>query len=706
VRLKDIKTFTRQHDQSDCGVACLHSIIRFHGGEIPLERLREISGTSRQGTTLLGLFQAASQVGFNAKALEAEGIHNLKELSQPAILHVVMQGKLLHYVIYYGENSQGKLLIGDPAFGLQLYEKQALASIWNSRALLTLTPTGAFVKADVIKKQRKAWISHLIKEDILLLTVASFLGIITAILGISTAIFSQKLIDNILPSKNIEKLILSLALVALLLIVRAGLVYLRSFFVITQGRDFNLRITESFYSSLLHLPKMFFDTRKVGELVARLNDTRRIQTVISFISGNMLIDFLALLVSLAFLFIYSWMIALVLLISIPLYFLAAYYFNKGILTAQREVMSSYALSESQYIDSIQGIAVIKNTNKEQFFEKLNKNVYSIYQQKSFVLGKISITFNTVSEVAGILILLIVFSLSSFLVLNKGYKVGELVAILSISGSVLPMITRLIVSSVQLQEARVAFERMFEFVSIKPEYESKQDQEKISNITGLRMHNLSFRFPGRKLLLKNVSLEVRKGEMVALMGESGNGKSTVIQLLQKFYKPESGHILVNDTNIESIDTHCWRRQLGVVPQDVKLFNGTVLFNILLSDSPEEGQEAIAFCKQTKLSQFFEALPQGYMTIVGEEGINLSGGQKQFLALARVLWRKPSVLLLDEFTSAMDKKTEKTVLDIIVGIKQSVCTLLVTHKSDIAQLADRVYSIQHSTLSLISLSEPTD
>jgi ATP-binding cassette subfamily B protein len=559
-----------------------------------------------------------------------------------------MQGKLLHYVIYYGENSQGKLLIGDPAFGLQLYEKQALASIWNSRALLTLTPTGAFVKADVIKKQRKAWISHLIKEDILLLTVASFLGIITAILGISTAIFSQKLIDNILPSKNIEKLILSLALVALLLIVRAGLVYLRSFFVITQGRDFNLRITESFYSSLLHLPKMFFDTRKVGELVARLNDTRRIQTVISFISGNMLIDFLALLVSLAFLFIYSWMIALVLLISIPLYFLAAYYFNKGILTAQREVMSSYALSESQYIDSIRGIAVIKSTNKEQFFEKLNKNVYSIYQQKSFVLGKISITFNTVSEVAGILILLIVFSLSSFLVLNKGYKVGELVAILSISGSVLPMITRLIVSSVQLQEARVAFERMFEFVSIKPEYESKQDQEKISNITGLRMHNLSFRFPGRKLLLKNVSLEVRKGEMVALMGESGNGKSTVIQLLQKFYKPESGHILVNDTNIESIDTHCWRRQLGVVPQDVKLFNGTVLFNILLSDSPEEGQEAIAFCKQTKLSQFFEALPQGYMTIVGEEGINLSGGQKQFLALARVLWRKPSVLLLDEFT----------------------------------------------------------
>ncbi len=700
------KTFTLQQDQSDCGVACLHSLIRFYGGEASLERLREISGTSKQGTTLLGLFQAATQVELTAKALEAESINNLVELSHPVILHVTLQNKLKHYVVYYGSTKEGELIIGDPASGIRYYAKDELAGIWNERILLTLTPTEAFLRTDYLRKLKKDWTFNLVKQDILLLVVASFLGIIISILSLSTAIFSQKLIDNLLPAKNVDKLILSLLLLSLLMMIRVGLQYLRSFFLINQGRDFNIRVTDSFYSSLLRLPKLFFDTRKVGELVARLNDTRRIQSVISFIIGSMIIDFLGIFVSLTFLFIYSWVIGLVLLISIPIYCFVAYSFNKNILTAQRSVMSSYAFSESQYIDSIQGVAIIKSTNRELFFEKLNRTVYSQYQQKGFELGKIGITFNVISEVAGVFILLIVFGLSSFLVLNEEHQIGELVAILAISSGILPMITRIVVSSVQLQEARVAFERMFEFVSLKPEYEINSNDIKLTDVEKLSIRKLSFRFPGRKLLLKDASIDVYKGQIIALTGKSGNGKSTVIQMLQKFYKPDSGQILVNDTNLENLNTYQWRNVVGVVPQEIKLFNGTVLYNILLDDSAADAQKVISFCKQVNLSQFFEVLPQGYMTIVGEEGINLSGGQKQLVALIRALWRKPCLLLLDEFTSAMDKNTEKAVLSVITSMKKSMCTLMVTHKLSIAKQADKIFNIENGTIHEILTSEMLD
>lgn len=683
------KTFIRQHGQSDCGVACLASIINYHGGEITLEKLRELSGTTQQGTTLLGLYQAAQQLGFDAEGLEAEGVENLKELQQPAILHVVIDNRLQHYFVYYGFDKLGQVIIGDPAKGIISYKANELDALWQSKALLKLSPNSNFVKAETQNNQRKQWIIDLVKEDINVLIAALFLGLIISALGLTTAIFSQKLIDNILPSGDTKKLILSLVLVGILLLARSGLGYLRGFFLVKQGMDFNNRIIQKFYGSLLYLPKSFFDSRKTGELIARMNDTRRIQATISLISGNVLIDLLLIIVAVVFVFAYSSWLGVVMLACLPVYAFLVWLFNDRIITSQKEVMSSYALTEGHYVDTIQGIATVKATTRESFFEKVNKHVYGFFQNKIFELGKVNLRFGLLNEITGVVFMLVVFGLSSWMVLKETLQLGEMVALLSMAGSIIPSLNRLAIANIQFQEARVAFDRLFEFASIKPETQPSEVSTNVLEIEQLTVKKLSFRFPGRARLLKEISLSVKKGEVIALLGESGGGKSSFLQIIQKFYKPESGTIEVNGIDLDQISTSAWRNLIGVVPQEVKIFNGNLLYNLTLSDSPEEYQEAIEFCKQAGINKFFESFPQSYLTILGEEGINISGGQKQVVALARALFRQPKLLLLDEATAAMDKNTEAFVLQLLMNLKQNAAVILVTHRIQTARRADRIF-----------------
>ncbi len=178
----------------------------------------------------------------------------------------------------------------------------------------------------------------------------------------------------------------------------------------------------------------------------------------------------------------------------------------------------------------------------------------------------------------------------------------------------------------------------------------------------------------------------------MLGEVGSGKSILLQILQKFQDFEEGEIFVNDTlDFKEISPNIWRENIGVVPQEIKIFNSTLIENIILGDVLTEGEKAIAFCQKMGFDQFFGTLPQNYLTIVGEEGINLSGGQKQLVALARALYRQPSLLLLDEATSAMDSKTETFVLDLLEKLKPDLGILMVTHRSNVAQKADKVYRL---------------
>lgn len=700
--LKKIKrSYVRQQDQSDCGVACFAALIKYFGGETSLEKLREESGTTQTGTTLLGLYQAAPKFGLVAGAYEAD-IPNLIKQDDPCILHILKENHLQHYVICYGYDGES-FMISDPADGVMKWSVEELKSVWESKTLLLIKKGSDFVTRKNTTRKKWQWIRQLADEDVPILGVATLIGLFIAVLGLSTAIFTQKLIDEFLPDENTLKLITGLVLLAFLLLARNGLSWIRQLFLIRQSRDFNNRMIRSFYSSLLRLPIPFFHNRKTGDLIARLNDTRRLQSTITFLIGDVIIDLLLILVATVFVMYYSVSLGVFVLGSLPVYLLLTWKYHSPILEGQKEVMKAHALNESNYVDTIQGIAAIKENNRELFFSGITRQIYGHFQNTIFDLGKIGIRFSFWAESIHVLFIVGVLGWGSLMVFNGELLIGALVAAIQMSGQMLPAANRLALTNLQLQEARVAFDRMFEFTSLDPEY--KLNGQKKSRIDrpfafdSLEIENLTFRFPGRSQLLNGVSLCVSKGEMAGILGESGCGKTTILHILKRFYEYESGEIIVNKSKLMNhIPVPEWRTCIASVPQEIKMFNASLLQNICLHEltNQSEIEKVISFCRETGMNSFFESFPQGYTTHLGEEGVNISGGQLQLVALARALYQKPRLLLLDEPTSAMDRETEQKVLKILHKFKEDMAIILVTHRIQSIKYADRIYILENGEL----------
>jgi ATP-binding cassette subfamily B protein len=706
------KIFTLQQDQSDCGVACLASLVRYYGGFTTLENLRKLSGTNVIGTTMLGLYHAANNIGFTADGCESD-IKVLVSHGQPCILHVVIENKQEHYVVCFGTLSPTDLqkkngesprfIIGDPAKGLIYLSQIELERIWKSKTCLVLEPNDGFKKSTDFKKEKRKWIIDLIKNDYPLLAIAAGLGVAVAALSLIMAIFSQKLIDEILPKKEFTKLYLGITFVFILLLIKEGLSVLRQYFLIRQGKDFNIRIIDFFYHHLLRLPKSFFDTRKIGEFTARLADTSRIQRVISELAGSIAIDSLMVLVSTIFIFVYSWQVGIGCLIAMPCFYLLIYFHNKKIIEGQRNIMVSYAMAEGNYISTLQGIEPIKNSNKQDLFTSTNKNIYENYQNNIFSLGKIQIKISFLANVFGVIFIIAVLAFLSMQVLNDKFKTGELIAVLGMLGSLLPSVANLALISIPINEAKIAFDRMFEFTGIEAEIEEEIIED--LDFHSLSVENMAFRFAGRGRLLQDINLQVCRGEIIAIMGENACGKSTLSQILQKYYLPEAGKININeDRNLDDISFQSWRKVVGIVPQNIHIFNGTVLENIAFDDVTKNPEAIINFIKEFGFTSFIESLPQSYITLVGEEGINLSGGQKQMIAIARALYHRPQLLILDEATAAMDRLSEQFVLHLLQKLKNKMAIIFITHRLHILKsFCDRIYILEKGSITTMGNHE---
>ena len=695
--------FTHQYGEFSCGLACLSMIIKYYGGYVRQEDLRSISGTSLAGTSLLGLYQAAEKLHFAPEGYEAD-LESLQLLDTPVILHTIKEQRVEHYVVCFGYE-KNRFIIGDPGENtISCWTEKELIDCWKSKALLLLKPAAGFVRKSFERKEKYQWLKNIIKEDLSILTVAFILGVVIAVLGLATAVFSQKLIDDLLPSKNYEKIITGILLFFVLLLARSGLDFLRSIFMYRQTRSMNNRLIDNFFSKILYLPKFFFDSTKTGEIIVRMNDSRRIQQTISHIAGNVLIDALTLLFSIGFLLFYSWQMALIASACIPFFILLVILYNRKIIESQRNVMVSNARVEGQLIDTIQGIDVIKNTNKQSLFKQSIQVMYGLFQQCGYQLGILSSQYGLIAQTISITTSIAIIIFGVFAVLGEQLTLGELMAIIAISNIIISSTASLSVVNIRLQEAGVAFERFYEFLKIKPEFDpekihdTKEHDEPDKNDIHLQIKDLSFRFIGRKKLLENISMEIKRGEIVTLLGEVGSGKSTLIQILQKYYSPESGEILFNGKLLSEYPTPLWREMTGVVSQQVKIFNGSVCENICLGNVVEEYESVQQFCKEYGFNTFFDALPQGLNTLLGEDGINISGGQQQLIALARALYRQPLLLLLDEPTSAMDSKTEQFVINLLKERASQFAVFMVTHRVYLANISTCVYRLENGAIAL--------
>jgi ATP-binding cassette, subfamily C, bacteriocin exporter len=685
-----------QHDSTDCGAACLASVIKYFGGNTNIERIRKLSGTTQAGTSMLGLYQAAKEYGIEATGYEAT-VEAILGLDCVFILHVISEQGLDHFIVNYGYKD-GEFILWDPAIGIKLMTKDELDKIWLTKNCLALVPGISFKLEKEDRKERRAWIRKSIEPEKDLLIISVVIGIIISILGLVMAVFTQKLIDKILPSGDIKTLIVISLLVLLLLSSRIIISAVRQFLLLTQGLQFNIRIVDDFYKSLLFLPKTFFDTRRTGDFVARLNDTMRIQKVISDIIGVYAIDILILTSTIIVLFYYSLTSAIISIICLPILYFIFKNWNGRILAAQHSLMAGYAASESNFINSLGGIQAIKSMNLQDMFFKKNKKIYTEFQEKAFSLGRIKLKLNLVTGLIGTLYIIIILINSSIEVMRSRMTQGELMAILSLSSTLIPSVLNLALIGIPMNEAKVALNRMFEFTQLKPEEcELKEEVENV-NINRLELKNLFFRFPGRNLLLENVSICLERGKLTTLVGESGCGKSTLANIILRFYRPESGEIVINGTrNSDNVGLRIWRSKIAIIPQEIHIFNGTILQNILSEFTESKFNEMKSTISDYGLDRFINSFPSGLLTLVGEEGINLSGGEKQLLAFIRILINKPDILIIDEGTSSMDRCTESMIINLLKHLKTEMGILLISHRINIVRiLSDDIYIIQNKAI----------
>lgn len=697
IKIKRVKKVSLlQHDSTDCGAACLASVIRYFGGDSDIEKMRRLSGTTQSGTTMLGLYQAARESGMEATGYEA-AINDIMKFDGILILHVTPEKGYEHYVVSYGF-SEDRFIIWDPAKGLELTTASKVEKIWASHKCLAVSPGKDFVFNKALKRSKRRWIIDSIKPEYELLLVSVVVGIVISVLGVIMAVYTQKLLDRILPSGDVRMLYVSVILVFLLLAVRVILTAVRQSMLLSQGKTYNIRVVDGFYGSLLGLPKPFFDTRKTGDMVARLNDTMRIQRVISDVVSTYVIDFLIVLITMVIVFVYSSVAGIISMVTIPLFFLMVYRWNKPVIKSQQDLMAGYAMNESNFINTLRGITEIKSMQWQSHYEKKNKSIFSIFQERAFSLGKIKIKLGMITNLAGTLYLMVLLIYTSLEVMGTRMTQGELMAIISLSSTLLPSVMNLALVSIPLSEAKVAIERMFEFTQLQTEESDENAVNRGLPFSRITLNSIAFRFPGQKLLLSDVNLEIEKGTATALVGESGSGKSTLVNILMRFYQPESGSVKVNDAiPCQEVSLDCWRRSVGLIPQEIHLFNGTVLENLVPDADEEKIRKLGSLTIEYGLEPFIRSLPMGFATLTGEDGVKLSGGQKQVIAFMRALINDPNILLIDEGTSGMDRDTEAIILKILMRIKESVGILLVTHRINIIRkLCDRIYLIEGGTI----------
>ena len=687
------RTFVRQHHQSWCGLACLASIIRYFGGDTPQEKLQAQSGTTLTGTTLLGLYQAANAAGLKAEGYEAD-VETLKEINSPAVLHLSFDDGLQHYVVCYGY-SGGGFVIGDPAKGVDTMSETELESLWKSKSLLLVEKGEKFSNVSDATKRKIAWLKSLLKPDLPVLATVTVLSMAIATAGIALAVFSQKLIDKILPAKDTGKLWTGLVVLATLLAAKSGLSYLRTLLVVRQSRDFANRIVGGFYGLILYLPKSFYDGLKTGEITARLNDASRIQRTVNYVSGTLLIDILMVIACTALLFNYMTITGIIAIAAGATFALIFWKYGRKIVSGQRKVMVSYAAAESNFFDTVQGADVIKSNKREEFFTNYTKRIYSDFQSSVYDLGLLGNRVGIKIDLTGVAAIIAMIAVGSHAVLTDSLSLGAMVAVLSLASSAVSSSASLSGAYLTLQEAKVAYDRLYEFASM--DREDAEDlaveaKPTVQNISVLELQGVGFRFPGRPLLLNDLSFTVRKGELTAVLGEIGSGKSTLLQILQRFYEPESGKIYADGVEWKSFSTGDWRGLTGAMPQNVKLFNATLIENICLSNDEEDIKRCLAFCFETGAASHFNALPMGAFTRVGEDGVNLSGGQRQLVGLCRALYKNPPILLLDEPGNNMDKATLGFLRDLLEREKHRRICILVTHDESLVKIADRSFRLQ--------------
>ncbi|OQP66237.1 peptidase C39 [Niastella populi] len=676
----------KQHDLTDCGAACLASIAAFYGLRLPIARIRQYAGTDLKGTNVLGLIEAATRIGFSAKAVKG-AFDSIYTLPHPVIAHVIIDQRLQHYVVVYEASPKG-IRIMDPAKGtMKVMPPDEFKKIYTGIAIL-LAPADSFSPGHGAKTVTDRFRSLLQPHMPMLLQI--ILGaMVYTLLGLCTSVYLQKIIDYVLPDGNRNLLNLMGLLMVFILLSQLFINYMKGLLTIRTGQQIDARLILGYYKHLLRLPQQFFDTMRVGEIVSRMNDAVKIRVFVNEALINLAVNIFILVFSFAMMFTSYWKLALILFTVVPLYALIYYYSNKFNKRTQRSLMERSADLEAQLVESVNAIGTIKRFGLEEYSNIKTETRFVRLLQTIFQSGRNSLIVGSSGQfVSGMFTVVLLWAGSSF-VLNRQLTAGELLGFYALMGYFTGPVVALIGMNKTMQDALIAADRLFEIMDLEVESSANTTTLTRDMMGDIGFKNVHFRYGTRENVFKGLNLTISKGSITAIVGESGSGKTTLLSLVQHIYPLQSGSIQINGLDIKYIDPFSLRTLVSVVPQQVHLFAGSVVENIALGEMEPDMKKVIGICRQLGILEFIEGLPGGFTTWIGENGMSLSGGQRQRIAIARALYKEPELLILDEATSSLDSLSEQYIQHAICALRDGGKTiLLIAHRLGTVMNADKI------------------
>jgi ATP-binding cassette subfamily B protein len=684
--------YFQQQSASDCGAACLVMVGRYWGKRFSVNRLRDIANVDRNGASLRGLAAASESIGFSTRPVKAS-LDKLANASLPAIVH--WEGK--HYIVVYSV-TRDHVIVANPAIGQRTLTHTQFLGGWTGYTLL-LQPTA------LLKDAKEATTPifqffELAKPHWLVLLEVFIASVLLQIFGLITPLFTQLLLDRVV----VQRSNLTLTAVGLGLLIfslfRVAITGLRQYLLDHTANKVDLALIVGFISHTFHLPLNYFESRYVGDIISRVQENRKIQRFLTGEALSIVLDLLTVFIYVGLMFWYSWKMALMTLAIVPPFVLLALIATPFLQRVSREIFGAYNEETGYLIQSLTGIRTVKSMAVEQtvrwhWEELFGKSIKTTFSGQ--VIGNTLQIFSSAIE-AVVTTALLWFG--AWQVIQNELTIGQLVAFNMLLGNVINPFQRLIMLWNELQEVLIAVERINDVIDAEPEEDlHSESRQSLPPIRGyIRFERVTFRYHPESDVntLENVSFEVQPGQMVALVGRSGSGKTTISKLVLGLYPPTEGKILIDGYDVISLALRSLRQQIGVVDQDTFLFGGTIRENISVGHPEATLEKIIEAAQQAGAHQFIKELPMGYETQIGEGGGMLSGGQRQRLAIARALVGNPRLLILDEATSSLDAESERIIQTNLNTILQDRTTLVIAHRLSTVRNADKILVLDRGVL----------
>lgn len=685
-----------QSEAAECGLACLAMIASHHGHETDLLTLRRRFELSGRGATLARLMAVAEALGFANRALRLE-LQELPQLQTPCLLH----WDLNHFVVLTRADAQG-ITVLDPAVGERRLSLQEASPHFTGVAM-ELTPTTQF--------QRK--VDKTPFDLRLLLTGQSalwrafgqmvLLSVVLEVFAILMPMLSQWVIDDVVVTRDAPLLaVLSIGIV-LLGLMSLGTKLLRSWVVMGASQTWRVASSANVFRYMLKLPLSYFDKRHTGDVLSRFGSVHTIQDTVTNHLVEAVLDGIVSLVTLSLMFVYSPVLAGVVLAVAVSQALVRFAVFKPYRQATEETIVREAHAQTYLLETLRGVAAIK------FFARPGWRVGGWMNQQVAMVNatvrqqRIAMFYQGVNGTIGTLEQAVVLYLAAKMIIDQQFSIGMLVAFLAYKGQFLQRTAELLERVISLRLLKLQGERLADIVLSEPEASAPaqahhtldaQAIDRSAPMT-LTLKDVTFRYAQDEApVLDGINLTLQTGQAVAIVGPSGCGKSTLLKVLSGQVTPESGEVLLNGVPMQRMGAEAFRSVLGTVFQDDQLFSSSIHDNIAMHDAEATPEKVALAAQQACIHDDIMRMPMGYQTLVGGMGATLSGGQKQRMLLARALYKQPRFLLLDEYTSHLDFDTERHVQEAINAL--GCGRFIITHRAHSLSEGDMIYALHQGRL----------